>query len=119
MHVGPTNSGKTYNAMQRMYKAESGVFCGPLRLLAREIYEKCNNLGVPCRLVTGEAIQEVDNARHVSSTVEMAPLGQMVDVAVIDEIQLIGDAQRGWAWTAAVLGEQIVTFAFSFLEFTP
>ena len=45
-HVGPTNSGKTYHALQRFYTAKSGVYCGPLRMLAVEVFNKCNNEAV-------------------------------------------------------------------------
>ncbi|RKP10688.1 P-loop containing nucleoside triphosphate hydrolase protein, partial [Thamnocephalis sphaerospora] len=106
MHVGPTNSGKTYNAMQRLQKAESGVYCGPLRLLAHEVYERFNAKGIPCNLITGEdrRVREDVPASLTSCTVEMVPLTDMIDVAVIDEIQMISDPQRGWAWTQALLG---------------
>ncbi|KAI9136804.1 P-loop containing nucleoside triphosphate hydrolase protein [Paraphysoderma sedebokerense] len=107
MHVGPTNSGKTYNALLRYQQAKSGVYCGPLRLLAHEIYEKMNATGVKCNLVTGEERKIVDRqAGHISCTVEMADINRKLDVAVIDEIQLIGDPSRGWAWTNALLGLQ-------------
>lgn len=53
-HVGSTNSGKTYSALQRLREADRGVYCGPLRLLAWEVYEKLNAAGVPCDLVTGQ-----------------------------------------------------------------
>ncbi|KAG1143552.1 hypothetical protein G6F37_003418 [Rhizopus arrhizus] len=105
LHVGPTNSGKTYRALQRLESAESGIYCGPLRLLAHEIYEKMNNKGIPCNLLTGEEKREVSpHATLTSSTVEMASIGRPLDVAVIDEIQLIADPNRGWAWTQALLG---------------
>ncbi|KAI8059402.1 P-loop containing nucleoside triphosphate hydrolase protein [Gilbertella persicaria] len=105
LHVGPTNSGKTYRALKRLEQAESGIYCGPLRLLAHEIYEKMNEKGVPCNLLTGEERREVaPYAPLTSSTVEMANLNKPMDVAVIDEIQLIGDPDRGWAWTQALLG---------------
>ena len=52
-HVGPTNSGKTYNALQAMRAARSGVYCGPLRLLAMEIYDELNAAGTYCNLITG------------------------------------------------------------------
>lgn len=68
MHVGPTNSGKTYSALQKFYKSESGVYCGPLRLLAHEIYDKSNSLGYPCNLVTGEEKRESDGVNKWSST---------------------------------------------------
>ena len=55
-HLGPTNSGKTYSALQALRAAESGVYCGPLRLLAWEIYDQLNAGGVPCKLITGQEI---------------------------------------------------------------
>lgn len=103
-HAGPTNSGKTFNAMTAMRKASSGVYCGPLRLLAMEIYDSCNVDGTFCNLVTGQERREVPGAAHTACTVEMANLNQRVDVAVLDEIQMIGDASRGHAWTRALLG---------------
>ncbi|KAI8646471.1 P-loop containing nucleoside triphosphate hydrolase protein [Parasitella parasitica] len=105
LHVGPTNSGKTYRALKRLEGAESGIYCGPLRLLAHEIFEKMNENGVACNLLTGEERREVSPfAPLTSSTVEMASLNKTMDVAVIDEIQLIADPDRGWAWTQALLG---------------
>ncbi|KAI8390268.1 P-loop containing nucleoside triphosphate hydrolase protein [Blakeslea trispora] len=107
LHVGPTNSGKTYRALKRLESAESGIYCGPLRLLAHEIFDKMNTKGIPCNLLTGEERREVaPYAPLTSSTVEMANLNRTMDVAVIDEIQMIGDADRGWAWTQALLGLQ-------------
>ncbi|KAL1917419.1 uncharacterized protein VTP21DRAFT_3812 [Calcarisporiella thermophila] len=106
-HVGPTNSGKTYSALNRLEHAERGIYCGPLRLLAHEIFERMNAKGVPCNLITGEQRQLVSpDAPLTSSTVEMTDLNKWFDVAVIDEIQLLGDRQRGWAWTHALLGLQ-------------
>ncbi|KAG0191615.1 hypothetical protein DFQ28_011454 [Apophysomyces sp. BC1034] len=105
MHVGPTNSGKTYHALKRLSGAESGIYCGPLRLLAHEIYERMNASGVGCNLLTGEEKREVSPyAPLTSSTIEMANLGRPMEVAVIDEIQMIADPNRGWAWTQALLG---------------
>eukprot|EP00750_Incisomonas_marina_P004544 INCI13481.1.p1 GENE.INCI13481.1~~INCI13481.1.p1 ORF type:complete len:696 (+),score=123.99 INCI13481.1:295-2382(+) len=109
LHIGPTNSGKTHAAVEALKAADSGVFCGPLRLLAWEMFEKLNSQGVPCNLLTGQEKQEVlhDNgaaASHVACTVEMLSATQEYDVAVIDEIQMIGDEYRGWAWTRAFLG---------------
>ncbi|KAF1805349.1 P-loop containing nucleoside triphosphate hydrolase protein [Mucor lusitanicus] len=107
LHVGPTNSGKTYRALKRLEQAESGIYCGPLRLLAHEIFEKMNEKGVACNLLTGEERREVAPfAPLTSSTVEMASLNKTMDVAVIDEIQMIADPDRGWAWTQALLGLQ-------------
>ncbi|KAF9106556.1 RNA helicase [Mortierella sp. AM989] len=114
MHVGPTNSGKTHNALMRLQSAESGVYLSPLRLLAHEIYERMNKAGTPCNLVTGEekrfavydehGVPEPHSAKMISCTVEMVNLNRMVEVAVIDEIQMLADPDRGWAWTQALLG---------------
>ena len=108
LHVGPTNSGKPYHALQRLEQAETGVYAGPLRLLAHEVYTRLNAKGKQCMLVTGEEKRAPDHdsltANITSCTVEMMPLNKDVDVAVIDEIQMIGNAERGWAWTQAVLG---------------
>ncbi|KAL9323447.1 hypothetical protein ACSQ67_008304 [Phaseolus vulgaris] len=68
-HCGPTNSGKTYNALQRFMEAKKGIYCSPLRLLAMEVFDK-----------------------------------EPYDVAVIDEIQMMADPFRGYAWTRALLG---------------
>ncbi|KAF0733463.1 hypothetical protein Ae201684P_005207 [Aphanomyces euteiches] len=102
-HAGPTNSGKTYEALQRLKQAENGgLYCGPLRLLALEIYETLNMDGVYCSLITGEEKREIPLATHVSCTVEMCSSTTPYDVAVVDEIQMIGDPERGWAWTRAL-----------------
>jgi ATP-dependent RNA helicase SUPV3L1/SUV3 len=106
MHVGPTNSGKTYNALKRFKEANSAIYCGPLRLLAHEIYEKCNQEGIACNLLTGEEKRESDGVQKWSCTVEMASTSKEFDVAVVDEIQMIGDSFRGMSWTRAFLGLQ-------------
>ncbi|KAF2682110.1 P-loop containing nucleoside triphosphate hydrolase protein [Lentithecium fluviatile CBS 122367] len=105
LHVGPTNSGKTYHALKRLEEAERGIYLGPLRLLAHEVYTRLNAKGKPCALVTGEE-QRLPKAetKMWSCTVEMAPLNADLDVAVIDEIQMISHKERGWAWTQAFLG---------------
>lgn len=105
LHVGPTNSGKTYHALQRLEQAKSGIYAGPLRLLAHEVYTRLNARGKPCNLITGDERQLVEgNVSMSSCTVEMVPVNLDVDVAVIDEIQMIGHQERGWAWTQAVMG---------------
>jgi ATP-dependent RNA helicase SUPV3L1/SUV3 len=108
MHVGPTNSGKTYHALKRLEEAETGIYLGPLRLLAHEVYTRLNAKGKPCALVTGEEqrMPEGEKAGMYSCTVEMAPLNTTFDVAVVDEIQMISHPERGWAWTQAFLGLQ-------------
>lgn len=107
LHVGPTNSGKTYHALKRLEQAEAGVYAGPLRLLAQEVFTRMNSSGKRCILVTGEERRSPDEelkASLVSCTVEMMPMNAVLDVAVIDEIQMIGSPDRGWAWTQAFLG---------------
>ncbi|MBQ2627347.1 MAG: hypothetical protein IKF45_03315 [Lachnospiraceae bacterium] len=104
LHVGPTNSGKTYEAMKKLARASSGVYLGPLRLLAYEQFESLNARGILCSLVTGEEQELVPGAMITASTVEMANLQAYYEVAVIDEAQLITDSQRGGAWTNAILG---------------
>lgn len=73
--------------MQALKKASSGVYCGPLRLLAVENAERLNKEGLACDLVTGQERTRVEGAKHVSCTVEMASVTEPVEVAVIDEIQ--------------------------------
>lgn len=108
VHVGPTNSGKTYNAIKALENSKRGVYAGPLRLLANEIYQRLQAKGLPCALVTGEEVripEDTDNF-FTSCTVEMIPVNIPFDVAVIDEIQMIADSERGSAWTTALLGVQ-------------
>ena len=104
LHLGPTNSGKTYEGVQRLHGARQGLYLGPLRLLAAEQFEALNLADVPCSLVTGEEQIRIPFSRVQSSTVEMADLKTRYDVAVIDECQMIADRDRGGAWTAALLG---------------
>ncbi|KAH8923013.1 P-loop containing nucleoside triphosphate hydrolase protein, partial [Atractiella rhizophila] len=116
LHVGPTNSGKTYNALLALANAQTGVYAGPLRLLAHEIFTRFNEGGIvdkdgkpisrTCNLVTGEVVKIVaDNAPLTACTVEMlqSTASSTYDVAVIDEIQMIDDVNRGVAWTAAFM----------------
>ncbi|XP_054766320.2 ATP-dependent RNA helicase SUPV3L1, mitochondrial-like isoform X2 [Lytechinus pictus] len=107
-HAGPTNSGKTYHALERFSSAKSGVYCGPLKLLASEVHKKTNDRGIMCDLVTGEerkyAHPDSIPSSHVACTVEMTSVSQPYEIAVIDEIQMLRDPSRGWAWTRALLG---------------
>lgn len=108
--LGPTNSGKTHRAMEALAEAGSGVYLAPLRLLALENFERLQNTyrenGEPIQvsLVTGEERRLAEGATHVASTVEMLDTRTKVEVAVIDEIQMLADRDRGAAWTAAVCG---------------
>lgn len=105
-HCGPTNSGKTYNALQRFMEAKKGIYCSPLRLLAMEVFDKVNALGVYCTLLTGQEKKFVPFSNHVSCTVEMVSTNELFEVAVIDEIQMMADPYRGYAWTRSLLGLQ-------------
>ncbi|MEW9899939.1 helicase-related protein [Chitinivorax sp. PXF-14] len=102
--LGPTNSGKTHRAMEALAKAASGVYLAPLRLLALENYERLDEQGVKVSLVTGEERRLTEGATHIASTIEMLDTHRRVEVAVIDEIQMLDDPDRGSAWTAAVCG---------------
>lgn len=102
--LGPTNSGKTWDALNALARAPSGVYLAPLRLLALEVRDRLMEQGVPCNLLTGEDREFVPGARHTACTIEMLNPAEMLDVAVIDEIQMLADPDRGWAWTAALVG---------------
>jgi ATP-dependent RNA helicase SUPV3L1/SUV3 len=104
LHIGPTNSGKTYEAMQKLQDADTGYYLAPLRLLALEGYETLKEQGLDASLITGEEQIINDDATHISSTIEMLNFEVDVDVCVIDEVQMIDDRDRGWAWANAIIG---------------
>ncbi len=104
LYIGPPNSGKTHAAFERLAQALDGAYLAPLRLLALEGRDRLVARGVPCSLLTGEENVPAEGARVVSSTIEMLSTTKPVDVAVIDEAQMIFDAARGWAWTQAIVG---------------
>lgn len=104
LHTGPTNSGKTYSAMQNLKNATTGYYLAPLRLLALEGYEDMKSAEVPCSLITGEEEIIDEDSTHISSTIEMLNFEIDVDVCIIDEIQMINDRDRGWAWANALIG---------------
>ena len=103
-YLGPTNSGKTYHALMALEKAGSGIYLAPLRLLAMEIRDRLVAAGVPCNLITGEERVLMPGAQHTASTIEMMNPSKQVEIAVIDEIQMLQDPDRGSAWTAALIG---------------
>ncbi len=98
LHLGPSNSGKTYRAIETLKKSAMGVYLAPLRLLAWEIADKLNGQKFPCSLLTGEEKAILPGAPYLSSTVEMFNPSLPVDCIVLDESQMVADEQRGWAW---------------------
>ena len=102
LHVGPTNSGKTYDAIQALRQAGTGVYLGPLRLLALEMFDTLNSYGALCELLTGEEFIRVPGASITASTIELCDFRKRYDVAVIDEAQMIADPHRGGSWTKAI-----------------
>lgn len=104
IHLGDTNTGKTYNAVERLKTAKKGIYLSPLRILALENFEKLNKEGIICDLLTGEEEVLKIGSTHTSCTIEKLNLREHYDIAVIDEIQMISDKQRGMAWSRALLG---------------
>lgn len=101
--LGPTNSGKTHRAVLALHAAKSGMYLGPLRLLALEQRDRIVELGTACSLITGEERDE-RSPTHSSRTVEMTDFSRRFEVCVLDEMQLAFDRDRGWAWIAAYCG---------------
>jgi len=104
LHLGETNTGKTYNAMVRLKEATNGIYLSPLRILALENFERLNREGVKCNLATGEEEINIEDAAHICCTIEKLDTSEEYEVGIIDEIQMIDNDQRGAAWTRAVLG---------------
>jgi ATP-dependent RNA helicase SUPV3L1/SUV3 len=103
LHLGPTNSGKTFEALNELAQAGSGWYLSPLRLLAHEIFDTLNRRGVPCSLLTGEESIPVEGSQITASTIEMFNPARSGDCVVIDEAHMLTDPQRGWAWTRAIM----------------
>ena len=103
--LGPTNTGKTHYAIERMLGYRSGVIGLPLRLLAREVYDKIVALRGPSvvALVTGEERLVPARAQYWVCTVEAMPQGMGADFVAIDEIQLCADPERGHVFTDRLL----------------
>jgi ATP-dependent RNA helicase SUPV3L1/SUV3 len=103
--LGPTNTGKTHLAIERMLGHASGMIGFPLRLLARENYDRVVRIKGPraVALITGEEKIVPPNPAYFVCTVESMPLDRLVDFLAVDEIQLCGDAERGHVFTARLL----------------
>jgi ATP-dependent RNA helicase SUPV3L1/SUV3 len=103
--LGPTNTGKTYVAIEKMLEFESGIFGLPLRLLAREVYDKCvSKVGFEkVALITGEEKIIPNAASYFICTVESMPKNKKVEFVAIDEIQMCADRERGHIFTERML----------------
>ncbi len=103
--LGPTNTGKTYVAIEKMLEFKTGIFGLPLRLLAREVYDKCvNKVGLEkVALITGEEKIIPSSACYFICTVESMPKNKSVDFVAIDEIQMCADRERGHIFTERLL----------------
>ena len=103
--LGPTNTGKTYVAIEKMLAHETGIFGLPLRLLAREVYDKCSDkVGIDkVALITGEEKIIPSTAKYFICTVESMPKDKQVEFVAIDEIQMCADRERGHIFTERML----------------
>ena len=113
--LGPTNTGKTHVAIEKMLKFDTGIFGLPLRLLAREVYDKCvDKVGIEkVALITGEEKIIPGAACYFICTVESMPKNKKVDFVAIDEIQMCADRERGHIFTERLLesrGEKLTIF---------
>ena len=103
--LGPTNTGKTFLAIETMLDFESGMIGFPLRLLAREVYDKIIKKIDPSKvaLITGEEKIIPSNAKYFVCTVESMPIDKKLDFVGVDEIQLCSDHERGHIFTDRLL----------------
>ena len=113
--LGPTNTGKTHLAVERMLEFETGVIGFPLRLLAREVYDKCvAKLGAGrVALITGEEKIIPPTANYYLCTVESMPLDINFEFVAVDEIQMCADPERGHIFTDRLLnyrGDKLTMF---------
>ena len=113
--LGPTNTGKTHVAIEKMLEFKTGIFGLPLRLLAREVYDKCVNIvGIEkVALITGEEKIIPGAANYFICTVESMPKNKEVDFVAIDEIQMCADKERGHIFTERLLesrGKKLTMF---------
>src|SRR6202011_3880650 len=106
--LGPTNTGKTHLAIERMVAHSSGVIGLPLRLLAREVYNKVvDRVGVDAvALITGEEKIKPPKARYWVSTVEAMPRDLDVSFLAVDEVQIAADLERGHVFTDRILNRR-------------
>ncbi len=103
LHIGPPNSGKTFSALEALIEAGNGWYLAPLRLLAFEVFDRLNQQGFMCNLLTGEEHMPINGATITAATVEMFNPKNSGRCVIIDEAQMLADADRGWAWTRALM----------------
>jgi len=113
--LGPTNTGKTFQAIETMLSFQSGMIGFPLRLLAREVYDKVTKKTDPNKvaLITGEEKIIPSNAKYYLCTVESMPIEKNLEFVGIDEIQMFSDDERGHIFTDRLLnlrGEKLTMF---------
>ena len=113
--LGPTNTGKTFLAIETMLSFQSGMIGFPLRLLAREIYDKIIKKINPknVALITGEEKIIPLDAKYFLCTVESMPIDKNLEFVAIDEIQMCSDHERGHIFTDRLLnlrGEKLTMF---------
>ena len=103
--LGPTNTGKTHQAIETMLDFDSGMIGFPLRLLAREVYEKIiKKINInKVALITGEEKIIPSNAKYFLCTVESMPMDKYLEFVGIDEIQMCADHERGHIFTDRLL----------------
>ena len=103
--LGPTNTGKTFVAIEKMLEHNTGIFGLPLRLLAREVYDKCvQKVGAEkVALITGEEKIIPSTADYFVCTVESMPKDKQVEFVAVDEIQMCADRERGHIFTERLL----------------
>jgi ATP-dependent RNA helicase SUPV3L1/SUV3 len=103
--LGPTNTGKTHLAIETMLSFDSGMIGFPLRLLAREVYDKVIKIISPDKvaLITGEEKIIPSNAKYFLCTVESMPINMQLDFVGVDEIQMCADLERGHIFTDRLL----------------
>ena len=106
--LGPTNTGKTYYAIEKMLTYSNGLIGLPLRLLAREVYDKVvKKVGkLKVSLITGEEQIMPATAKYFISTVEAMPIKKTFDFIAVDEIQLCNDFERGHIFTDRLLNSR-------------
>ena len=106
--LGPTNTGKTYSALRKLYDYKNGVIGFPLRLLARENYDFAKNEfgDSNVALITGEEKIIPENAKYFFCTVESIPENINFEFVAIDEVQMSADFERGFCFTERIINKK-------------